>query len=893
LRHWRLYFVAIINGGIGNDILNGGDGSDTINGLAGNDTLNGGKGNDKMAGGAGNDVYEVESAGDKIIEAANQGIFDKVVSSLASFTLGANLEALVLASAALNGTGNTLKNQLVGNGFNNKLDGGAGDDDLHGGQGNDTLLGGAGNDLMFGDEGSDLLDGGAGNDILVEQFGGDTLKGGAGDDVYSLRAGGSTIVEAANAGNDTVVAVDMNFSLLTLENVENVTLFGSGIAGSGNNRANKIIGSEVNNILDGGNGNDTLDGGKGADVLEGGSGNDTFIVDDRDDFVAESKNGGRDTVLASATFTLAESEEIERLTLTGSDSINGTGNEFANVITGNKGNNQLIGGTGNDTLLGGEGDDFLEGGADNDILTGGKGDDFYVIDGSTDKLTEALNQGHDSIISNRTNFTLGANFEDLLLAENDGNFNGTGNSLNNRIAGNAGNNRLDGGAGNDTLDDGAGNDTMIGGAGNDELSSSDGLDVLDGGVGDDTLRDIGGGDTLKGGAGNDLYIVRTTNSTIIEATNGGIDTIEADGIGFSLETLSTVENLTLLGDGNLSGFGNKLANKIVGNANFNLLFGLDGNDTLDGGDGFDQLIGGFGNDTFLVDQSNELVQEGKGQGRDTVIASSSFQLDNEEIENLTLTGDGNTTGIGNNLANTITGNAGNNTLFGGGADDVMAGGKGDDAYTVEQVGDKIVEAVKAGIDTVQSQLEHYTLTANVENLKLTVGFDGTGNSLANEITGNLFANKLDGGAGNDILFGLDGDDTLLGGAGEDDMFGGNGRDTLSSGLGGASLDGGLGADTLIGGSGLDLFAFDLDNVADLAQVGGDTIKGFTRGIDKIDVRDLLSDFGIGIDDIFDFVELQASGKDTLVLFDGGSGSPTLLATVTNAALTEQDFQVLF
>jgi len=223
--------VAIINGGIGNDTLNGGDGSDTINGLAGNDTLSGGKGNDKMAGGAGNDVYEVESAGDKVIEAANQGIFDKVVSSLASFTLGANLEALVLASAALNGTGNTLKNQLVGNGFNNKLDGGAGDDDLHGGQGNDTLLGGAGNDLMFGDEGSDLLDGGAGNDILVEQFGGDTLKGGAGDDVYSLRAGGSTIVEAANAGNDTVVAVDMNFSLLTLENVENVTLFGSGIAG--------------------------------------------------------------------------------------------------------------------------------------------------------------------------------------------------------------------------------------------------------------------------------------------------------------------------------------------------------------------------------------------------------------------------------------------------------------------------------------------------------------------------------------------------------------------------------------------------------------------------------------------------------------------------------------
>ncbi len=55
--------------------------------------------------------------------------------------------------------------------------------------------------------------------------------------------------------------------------------------------------------------------------------------------------------------------------------INGTGNDFANLLTGNASNNLLNGGVGNDILNGGTGNDTLVGGTGNDTLVGGIGKD--------------------------------------------------------------------------------------------------------------------------------------------------------------------------------------------------------------------------------------------------------------------------------------------------------------------------------------------------------------------------------------------------------------------------------------------------------------------------------------------------------------------------------------
>lgn len=132
--------------------------------------------------------------------------------------------------------------------------------------------------------------------------------------------------------------------------------------------ADTLYGLAGNDQLYGNAGNDTLDGGPGADHMEGGAGNDTYVVDDALDRVVEIRSGGTDLVLSSVSHNLES--EVEKLTLTGTAPINGTGNPLANVLQGNAAANTLNGDAGNDTLIGGEG---------NDTLTGGAGSDRFVF----------------------------------------------------------------------------------------------------------------------------------------------------------------------------------------------------------------------------------------------------------------------------------------------------------------------------------------------------------------------------------------------------------------------------------------------------------------------------------------------------------------------------------
>jgi Ca2+-binding RTX toxin-like protein len=170
-----------LSGGNGNDSLNGDNGDDSLNGGDGNDSLNGGAGMDSLVGGAGNDTYVVDTTTDTITESADAGT-DTIEASV-TFTLAdiANVENLTLTgTVAINGTGNTLNNLVIGNFGNNTLTGGAG---------NDTLNGGAGADTLNGGDGTDTLTGGGGNDLLVGDAGTDTLTGSAGQDTFRFGAG--------------------------------------------------------------------------------------------------------------------------------------------------------------------------------------------------------------------------------------------------------------------------------------------------------------------------------------------------------------------------------------------------------------------------------------------------------------------------------------------------------------------------------------------------------------------------------------------------------------------------------------------------------------------------------------------------------------------------------
>ena len=144
-----------IYGESGNDLLYARAGLDYLNGGEGNDTLNAlGQGRDDLFGGRGNDVYIVSGMGDNLVENRNEGI-DIVQSSGPTYTLGANVEYLILTAGGIDGTGNNLNNQITGNSRNNTLNGGGANDTLNGGGGNDNLNGGGANDILNGGLGSD------------------------------------------------------------------------------------------------------------------------------------------------------------------------------------------------------------------------------------------------------------------------------------------------------------------------------------------------------------------------------------------------------------------------------------------------------------------------------------------------------------------------------------------------------------------------------------------------------------------------------------------------------------------------------------------------------------------------------------------------------------------
>ena len=144
-----------------------------------------------MNGGLGNDTYIVDNVGDTVTETSAVGGTDEVQSS-ATFTLGSNIENLVLTGVnAINGTGNSLANNLTGNAAANILDGGVG---------------------------------------------ADTMTGGLGNDTYVIDNVGDVAIELAGEGTDTIQTT-LNHTLAT--DFENLILTGTGnVNGTGNGLAN-------------------------------------------------------------------------------------------------------------------------------------------------------------------------------------------------------------------------------------------------------------------------------------------------------------------------------------------------------------------------------------------------------------------------------------------------------------------------------------------------------------------------------------------------------------------------------------------------------------------------------------------------------------------------------
>jgi len=399
---------------------------------------------------------------------------------------------------------------IKGTNGNNKLNGTSRNDTIWGYAGNDQLLGNSGNDLLYGGDGNDTINGGIGKD---------TMYGDRGNDIYYVDNTLDIVIESNNQGTDTVYS---SVSYTLESNVENLQLSGySGLNGTGNNLNNYITGNSGNNRLVGldgddtiygGSGNDTIDGSIGSDYMYGGSGNDVYYIDNSADQIIEYSSGGTDTIYSSVTFTLGSN--IENLTLTGSNNINGTGNGLANIITGNSGNNFLYGGSGNDTY----------------ILNNDWGQDTIADSSGTDKIKFGTGITSNKLVFEKSGTDLTINSQDNTntLTINDWFL-----SDQNRIESIeffdgkkltpidiqkliSGGKTIVGTDSDNTINGTVGDDTIDGKLGNDTINGSEGNDIIYGGWGEDVINGDFGSDTMNGGVGNDVYYVDNVNDLVIE-----------------------------------------------------------------------------------------------------------------------------------------------------------------------------------------------------------------------------------------------------------------------------------------------------------------------------------------------------------------------------------------
>src|SRR5262249_37742816 len=163
------------------------------------------------------DIYIVDSTGDIVRENAGEGTQDEVRTTLASYTLAANVENL---------SGTSKSGQaLTGNSASNVITGGTG---------NDTLTGAGGADVLEGRD--DPADGRAGNATA-------TYAHAPSGVLVDLAL--TTVQNTRGGGSDR---------LLSIEN-----LTGSAFSDS-------LSGSAAANVLTGLDGNDLLDGRNGADT---------------------------------------------------------------------------------------------------------------------------------------------------------------------------------------------------------------------------------------------------------------------------------------------------------------------------------------------------------------------------------------------------------------------------------------------------------------------------------------------------------------------------------------------------------------------------------------------------------------------------------------------------
>ncbi len=374
---------------------------------------------------------------------------------------------------------------------------------LQGSHAGDTITGGALDDILIGGAQDDSIIGGAGDDILEDGLGTDTMHGGNGADIFVLRSDFShDVIQDFQVGEDrldmsswpflysaaqigytataTGAILDWRGETLEIFTRNGQTLSFAQVQAAvfdapdrspdfsnfgGNDGAQLIDGTAINDSYAVGNGNDTVNGlagddyidaGNGDDIVDGGIGEDTIELGDGDDYAEGWHN--------------------------------------SDMIYGGAGNDTLMGGFGSDTMYGGDGDDLIRGSRGFELIYGGEGRDLILGDNNNDTI---FGEGGNDALR-------GGNGDDIV-------YGGTGND---NIFGAAQSDTLYGGDGNDVIRGGFQADTIYGDSGNDYIVGGGGFDLLVGGEGNDTLSGAFNADrfVFEDNHGNDMVMDFETNS---------------------------------------------------------------------------------------------------------------------------------------------------------------------------------------------------------------------------------------------------------------------------------------------------------------------------------------------------------------------------------------------
>lgn len=246
--------------------IHGLGGADTLTGMGGHDFMLGGAGDDHLFGGTGRDVMR-GNAGADTIDGGSEDDWIQYNDAPGRVELNLGAGSGTVGDAA--GDVYISVENIRGSVYDDVIVGSAGRNQIIGDSGNDTITTAGGNDVVWGDAGDDVLIGSSAGETFYGGTGADFIDGAGGNDwsryvdatsgvAVSLLTGTGTLGEAAG---DTLIDIEY--------------LWGSEFD-------DVLEGSHVVNQIRGGAGADRIIGHNANDILEGFGGIDTFAfnIDD-------------------------------------------------------------------------------------------------------------------------------------------------------------------------------------------------------------------------------------------------------------------------------------------------------------------------------------------------------------------------------------------------------------------------------------------------------------------------------------------------------------------------------------------------------------------------------------------------------------------------------------